>query len=156
MKVLRGQEACSESNKGSLGPASRLLRVLPGFEHPCSEIHANLWKYMKCMKCMKFMKIQEIQWRFSEDKKPAWNRAKVSRGPTSRLWRVVPGFKHPCSEIHANLWNTRKSIKPMEIHEDPKIRSKSSEDKKPAWNRAKVSLGPANRFLKTTKIYENT
>ena len=80
---------------------------------------------------------------------------------------VVYRPKHSCSEIHENPW------KSMKIYENPwksmkidRKRWKSSDDKKPAWNRAKVSIGAAGRILpsytvvniharKSMKIYEN-
>ena len=44
-------------------------------------------------------------------------------------------------KLHENQW---KSLKPVKIFE---IRWKSSEDKKQTWNRAKFSIGTADRYL---------
>ena len=53
----------------------------------------------------KSLKIYEIPRKSSEDKKPAWSRAQVSTGAASRVLTVV---KHPCLEIHENLWKYMK------------------------------------------------
>ena len=156
------------------------------------------------------MKIYEIRWKSSEDKKPAWNRAKVSIRAANRRWPFKARCEHPCPEMHENqwefikiygnprkatkiyenLWNTMKVFrgqeanlestkgfyrgnksnftvlnhpcseiykiyanprKSMKIYENPlksmiidRKRWKSSDDKKPAWNRAKVSIGAAS------------
>ena len=106
------------------------------------------------------MEIYEIRWESSEDKKPAWNRAKVSMGAAGRLLTAVPCPKQPCSEMHKSHENLQKWWKSMKINE---IRWQSSEDKRPAWNRAKVCLGAAGRTLTVapgpkhpcSKIHEN-
>ena len=84
-----------------------------------------------------------------------------SRGSKSNLnhgTRSCQVFNDPCQKSIKILWNVRKSMK---IY---KILWKSSEAKKPAWNRAKVSIGAAARLLcngkhpdarEPTTIYNN-
>ena len=116
------------------------------------------------------MEIHKIRWKSSDGKKPAWNRAKVSiraAGPilsmlsihTPKYMKIYKIYENPWKsmEIHGNPW---KSIENMKIYE---IRWKSSDDKKPAWNRATVSIGAASWFLspldthtpKYMKIYQD-
>ena len=66
------------------------------------KIYKNLWKSYKSMK------IDGKQWKSSDDKKPAWNRAKVFIRPAGRSLRRA---RHPYPEImkmHENAW---KSVK---------------------------------------------
>ena len=90
------------------------------------------------------MKIDRKRWKSSDDKKPAWNRAKVSIGVTgpalSSLSIHTPKYIKS-TKIYENRW---KSYKSMKIN---RKLWKSSDDKKPAWNRAKVSIGAAGPIL---------
>ena len=141
--------------KVSIGAAGCLLAP-PNFMTPdpwkTIKIYENPWKSMI---------INRKRWKSSDDKKPAWNRAKVSIGAAGR---TLPSYT--VLDTHA-----RKSMK---IHDENPWRSmiidgkrwKSSDDKKPAWSRAKVSIRAAGRFLssvsthtpkfrKIMKIYKN-
>ena len=94
------------------------------------------------------MKIHEIRRKSSEDKKPAWNRAKVSRWAAVPPLTVVPGFKHPCPPNHwkfikmqENLWNTMKVFRRQEASHAsppltvaPRIKHPCSEIHENRWN----------------------
>ena len=145
----------------------------------------------------KTMNIDRKRWKSSDDKKPAWNRAKVSIGPASRFLSLRKSLRHPHLEIHENLsksmeilehtgmvWNPMKVVRGQEASLEsskgfykgsksnltdvtPMLRNpwkstkiyemrwkssedkrwKSSEDKKPAWNRAKASIGAASPII---------
>ena len=83
------------------------------------------------------MKSEEIN--SSEGEKPAWKRAKVCIVAASR---ALPS-QRSIPEIHEHLW------KSFHIYQKNPNTMKSSEDKKPAWNRAKDSTGAAGRFLQS-------
>ena len=101
----------------------------------------NAWKSSTSVKIMRIYKIYEIQWKSSEDKKPAWNRAKIFIKAAARLLRP-------------------SGIQSMKMY---KIECKSSEDNKPFWNRANVSMGAKARLSrplniqapKSMNVYEN-
>ena len=60
------------------------------------------------------MKINRKHSKFSDDKKPAWNRAKVCIGAASRFLRPYKSLRHPYPEItkiHQNLWKSLKIYK---------------------------------------------
>ena len=80
MKVLRGQEARLESGNGFYRNSESFLSVLPSLKDPrpkSVKIFDNLGKTYKSAN------IHKIQGMSSEDKKPAWDRAKVSIGAAS-------------------------------------------------------------------------
>ena len=65
------------------------------------------------------MQIYKIRWESSEDKKPSWNRAKVSIGAAGRVLPFCQGLKHPyqkSSEINANPSNSKKNAKNMKTN----------------------------------------
>ena len=101
--------------------------------------------YKNQRKIVKSMKYNEnLQW---TRQKPAWNRAKDS-GEQVESYRP----KHPCPEIDENrgkFIKFTKSIKSMKISELlDEIRSKtSSENKKPAWHQATVSISATSQIL---------
>ena len=88
MKVLRWQEANMESSKGFYRGSRSYLKSLK-LSHP--EIHENPWKSIKVDEIYgnlkKTEKIYEMWWKSSDDRKPAWNRAKVSVGAAGRTLR---------------------------------------------------------------------
>ena len=51
------------------------------------------------------MKIDRKRWKSSDDKKPAWNRAKVSIGAAGLN---LSSLRHPYPEIHENLSKSMK------------------------------------------------
>ena len=99
--------------------------------------------------------------------KPHSNKAKKPNLPASlasptihRNQAPIPRNTWKSTKIYRNLWKSYKSIK------IDRKRWKSSDDKKPAWNRAKVSIGAASWALRpldihtskswtTNEIYEN-
>ena len=158
------------------------------------------------------MQIDGKRWTSSDDKKPAWNRAKLSIGAAGCALSPLSTHTPKYMKIHQHLWksveivqiyeNRRKTMKVlrwqeaslesskgfyrgsrlnhkagkalypeiMKIHQNSwksmkidgnlwktkKIdgkRWKSSDDKKPAWNRAKVSIGAAGWVLRRAEHY---
>ena len=97
------------------------------------------------------MKVHEIDrklWKPSDDKKPAWNRAKVYRG--SKL--IIKSFRHPHLEIHENL---SKYVK-IDEYRWKSVNSKENNESHqmtPAWNRAKVSIEAAGWLLSPLDIH---
>ena len=112
MKVLRWQEASLESSKGFYRGSRSYLKSV---RHPypeIHEIHQNLWKSRKIDgNLKKTKKIYEIQWKSSDDKKSAWNRAKVSIGAAGPILSAVsihaPKFRKS-SKIYENPWKSMK------------------------------------------------
>ena len=92
----------------------------------------------------KFMKIDRKLWKSSDDKKPTWNRAKVSIGAAGRILSPLSTHTPKYMKIYQNLWKSMKI---------GRKRWKSSDDKKPAWNRAEVSIGAAGWPLSTFGIH---
>ena len=107
MKVLRWQHAILESSKG-LYRGSRLdLPVASRPKHSCSEIHENPWKSMKIYENQwKSMRINRKRWKSSDDKKPAWNRAKVSIGAAGPLLSPLGIHTPKYMKIQQNLWKS--------------------------------------------------
>ena len=145
MKVLRWQEASLKSSKGFYRASRSFLKSL---RHPHPEIHEHPSKSMK---------IYENLWK------------SIGNGESPQMTRIQPGIEqrflqgqqvvlyHPGTlrhEFHEDPkefikiietpWKRWKSLKPVKIFE---IRWKSWEDKKPSWNRAKFSIGTADRYL---------
>ena len=102
-------------------------------KHSCSEIHENPWKSIKIHENpWKSMIINGKRWKSSDDKKPAWNRAKVSIGAAGcslPLYTVVNIHARKSMKIHENPWKSMKICenlwKSMIIH---RKRWKSSDD----------------------------
>ena len=72
-------------------------------------------------------KIYEMRWKSSEDRKPAWNRAKVFFRCSKSNLTVLEPYDTRSKKVntkHENLWKSLKSIKSIKI---TKIRWKSSE-----------------------------
>ena len=67
------------------------------------------------MKSGKSMKISEIRCKVLEDKKPAWNRAKLSIRVAGRNLRALPGFETSVPDIHENQKKNLETIKSMKI-----------------------------------------
>ena len=97
MKVLRWQEASLESSKGFYRGSRLSLTVVTFHARKSMKMHENPWKSMK---------IDRKRWKSSDDKKPAWNRAKVSIGAAGCPLRPHKSYRHPYLEymkIHENL-----------------------------------------------------
>ena len=89
-----------------------------------------------------------------------WQEASLesSKGFYKGSRTALKSLRHPYPEIHENQWKSIKIHenvwKPMKID---RKRWKSSDDKKPAWNRANVSIGAAGWTLRLlTSIPRNT
>ena len=117
MKVLRWQEASLESSKGFYRGSRLDLTVLYRCKHSCSEIHENPCKSMKIYENQwNSIIINRKQWKSSDDKKPAWNRAKISIGAAGcslPLYTVVNIHARKSMKIHEKL---QKSMKTYENH----------------------------------------
>ena len=59
--------------------------------------------------------IYKIRWKSSDDKKPAWNRAKVSIGAAGPALSSLSIHTPKYMKIHKNLW---KSIEIVQIYEN--------------------------------------
>ena len=154
MKVLRWQEASLETSKSFYWGSRFPLTVVTFHARKSMKMHKshqNQWKSIKIYENQwKSMKIDGKRWKSSDDKKPAWNRAKVSIGAagwTLRLLTSIPRNTWKSIKIYENPW------KSMEIYKIYRKRWKSSDDKMPAWNRAKVSTGAASPTLRPPKHY---
>ena len=87
----------------------------------------NQWKSMKIYENpWKSMIINRKRWKSSDDKKPAWNRAKVSIGAPGcflPLYTVVNIHARKSMKIYENLWKSMQinenSWKSMKIIENP-------------------------------------
>ena len=100
-RFLWGHEVVTEGRSETM-KCNKTMHIYEIYEHPwnlwkSTKIHENLWKSMTSMK------IYEIQRKFSEGKKPAWNRAKVFIRLSGRNWRPQPGFQR---SMLRNLWKT--------------------------------------------------
>ena len=78
-----------------------------------------------CENPWKSMKIDRKRWKSSDDKKPAWNRAKVSIGAAGCS---LSSFKHPYPEISENppksmkIYGNRRNLwKSIENDESPQM-----------------------------------
>ena len=107
MKIIRGQEANLESSKGSIGAANEnLWNPWQSMKLHEIQIYENPWESMK---------IYETRLKSSEDKKPAWNPAKVSTGAASRNFDVhAPESKFV--KILKIYQKKIKSMKSMKIY----------------------------------------
>ena len=115
----------------------------------------------------KSMKIDRKRWKSSDDKKPAWNRAKVSIGAAGCFLRRA-GHPHPeIMKIHQNSWKSMKiePWKSMENDESPQMtRSQPGiESSKGFYRGSRLFLKAAQASIprnhenpsKFMKIYEN-
>ena len=101
------------------------------------------------------MKLYKIQWKVRRGQEISLESSKGSIGAASRIL--------PLSRIHTRIheipWNHTDhehlwtAWKYMQVREICEMRWKSSKDKKPAWNGAKVSRGAAGRILPFPKIH---
>ena len=122
------------------------------------KISENLSKSMKIYE-IQFKKIYKIRGKSSEDKKPAWNRAKVSTGSAGRY---LP-MKDLCSEIHENLWksmkNLWKSYTSYENHANLGNTMQVLKGQEASLESSTVSIGSAGRYLPMkdpcSEIHEN-
>ena len=79
LEVPRGQEASLESSKGfhkgrkssHTGASTHVPKFMKIYENPTGYIKIN--------------EMHEIRWKSTEDKKPTWNRAKVSKRVAGRF-----------------------------------------------------------------------
>ena len=146
-KVLRWQEASLESSKGFYRGSRSYLTVVYRYRHPCSEIHENPWKSTEiCENLWKSWKTivhvgnaadhirqmsvcePAIQW--------AIEYALLCNPPV--LWRTTPIIKYSWPTFYFGMPGLGRASQIWQIASLHGIRWKPSDDKKPAWNRAKV------------------
>ena len=82
-----------ESSKGFYKGSMLSVTV---FKHECQKsMESNEYRYT----LMKSTKICEMHWKSSDNEKPAWNRAKVSKGQQVACYR----FQTPMPKKYENL-----------------------------------------------------
>ena len=60
------------------------------------------------------MKIYEMQWKSTEDEKPAWNRAKVFIGAAGRIissFNIIPHDSWKSIKTYENIWKSWENKK---------------------------------------------
>ena len=144
MKVLIWQEASLESRKGFCKSSRFAYTILRARNLRKSiQIRKN---QRNPLKSMRIHEMYEMQWKSSEDKNPIWDRAKVAAGAANRVLTGVHENPWKSFKIYNWLGNQWKSIKSYEI------RLKTLEDKKPAWDRAEISIAAAGLAYKHAKF----